>query len=355
MAGVTGRDMRGYAFAKHGTNSWNVAESVTKGTYFFSDGGIKYSPQFPEDRSFGQAFLGPAETGDLNPSDLTLTGHARYEDHNYILRALAMGSPSAVTLSTSAAGQTPSFVHVIDLAPSIDGLGATFALERKLFVDEITSAKIYGFSERPGEGGIIEESFRILGVAPTNLSTTNTNSTVAGASFPALRGRVFRKQGVFRINAQSGGSLGAGDTISILGSMEFTFERPQDRSYVYGSDNIMEAADNDFPVLSARLIFNRANTLSINSFRTALQVGTAYKADLTYSGAFINSTDRYQRLYQFPYLEIQDETAATQGAAQIKPDCMFMLKLPASAPTGMAGVTMPFRLTQLMASSIVAF
>lgn len=355
MPGVTGRDMKGWAFAKHGTNSWGVAVSVTKGTYFFSDGGVKYSPQFNEDRSFGQSFLGPAEAGDLNPSDLTLTGHARYEDNNYILRALAMGSPAAVTLSNSAAGQTPSFSHVIDLAPSIDGLGATFAMDRKLFVEEIPSARVYGFSERPGDGGIIEESFRVLGVAPTNLSTTNTNSTVYGASFPSLLGRVFRKQGTFRINAQDGGALGGSDTISILGSLEFTFERPQDRSYAYGSADIIEAGDNDFPVLSARLIFARANTLTVNSFRAALQVGTAYKADVTYLGTFINSTDRRSRLYQFPYLEIQDESTPTQGAAQIKPDCMFMLKLPASAPTGMTGVVMPFRLTQIMTNSVVAF
>lgn len=355
MAGVTGREMKGYAFGVTGVNSWGAATSVTLGTRFESDGGLKYSPQFVEDRSFGEEFLGPAEYGDLNPADLTLTGQARYEDHNYVLRALAMGSPAAPVISTSADTQTTSWLHVVDLAPSIDGRAATFAFDRKQFVEEIASAKVFGFSERPGDGGVIEESFRILGVAPTHTSTINTRSILYDASFPALGGKVFRKQGVFRINAQSGGSLGSSDTISILGSLEFTFERPQDRSYAYGSADIIEPADNEFPLPSIRLIFDRANTITVNSFRAALSAGTAYKADITYSGAFINSTDRGQRLWQFPHVEIQDQATPTSGAAQVKPNVMFMLKKPASAPTGMSGVTQPFRLSQIMSNSLVAF
>lgn len=355
MAGTTGRDMKGWAFAKCGTNSWNVAASVTKGTRFQSDGGVRYSPQFVEDRSFGESYLGPADAGDLNPSDLTLTAQSRYEDHNYILRALCMGSPAAVTLSNSASGQVPSWKHIIDLAPSIDGLCATFACDKKLFIEEVTSAKVYGFSEKVGQGGVIEETFKILGTAPTDISSININSTVAGASYPALNGKVMRKQGVFRINAQSGGSLGAGDTITVTGAIEYTFERPQDRSYAYGSSSIIEPADNEFPMPMLKVNFERANTLTVNSFRAALRVGTAYKADLTYSGAFINSTDQYSRLYQFPYVELQGAGADTDGAAQVKPDITFVLKKPSSAPTGMTGVTQPFRVTHIMTSSIVAF
>jgi hypothetical protein len=82
MAGVTGREMKALAFAKHGTNSWNVAASVTKGARFETDGGIKHMPTFIEDRSFGEQWLGPAEAGDVQPVDATLPSQARYEDHN---------------------------------------------------------------------------------------------------------------------------------------------------------------------------------------------------------------------------------------------------------------------------------
>lgn len=346
--------MKGFAFAKTGLNSWGVAASVTKGTYFESDGGLKYAPSFNEDKSFGQSWLGPAESGDNNPANLTLTGMARYEDHNYVLRALCMGSPNAVTIVTSTGTAPTSWQHIIDLAPSIDGLAATFAFERNLFTEEITSAKVFGFGESPGDGGIIKESFKVLGTAPTNQSSININSTVYGASFPTLLGRVARKQGTFRINAQGGGALGGSDAIAVTGAIDFTFERPQDISNAYGSAEIIEPADNDFPPLSIKVSFHRANTVTVNSFRAALQTGTAYKADLTYLGAFINSTDRYTRKYQFPYLELQDATTATQGAAQVKPELTFMLKLASALPTGMS-TTNPFRFTQIMTNSVVAF
>jgi hypothetical protein len=328
---------------------------VLYGTYFDSDGGLEHRPQFLESRVFGQSFLGPAEAGDLNPSDLSLTGDARYEDNNYRLRALAMGSPATVAISTSASGQVTSWLHVLDLAPSNDGFGATFACDRRQFVEEITSAKVVGFGESVGEGGVIKETFKVLGVAPTDISSINIGATVTGASFPALNGRLQRSQGTFRINAQGGGALGASDTIAVTGAVDFMFERPQDRSYAYGSRDIIEPGDNDFPPLTIRLRFERANTLTVNSFRAALRVGTAYKADITYLGSYINSTDRYTRLYQFPYVELQQQMTATAGAAQMKPDCTFLLKLPSAAPTGMTGVTKPFRLSEIKVNSVHAF
>lgn len=353
--GVTGRDMKAVAFAKCATSSWNVAASVTKGIRSASDGGLKHSPVWVEDRSFGETFLGAAEQGDTNPPDVTLQASARYEDHNYILEALAMGSPAAVALVTSAAGQVPSFRHVIDIAPSINGLCATFAVDRQLYVDELVSGKVYGFSESGGSGGVIMQSFRVLGSQVTDISSVNINSTVHGANFPALGNKVFRKQGVFRMNAQGGGSLVVADAIPSAEALEFTFERPQDRSFGYGSPHILEPIDNDYPEPGFRVTFARMNTVSASSLRAAMRLGTVYKCDWTYTGAFINSTDRYSKLVQFPYVELQDFETPASGAAAVKPVAMFRAKKAASAPTGMTGVTMPFRITRIMANSAHAF
>jgi hypothetical protein len=106
----------------------------------------------------------------------------RYEDFHYGLEALSMGSPAAVAIATSAAGQVTSWRHVIDLAPSIDGLAATFAMDRKLYTEELTTAKVFGFSETYGEGGILNQTFRLLGSKATNISSVNINSTVYGAT-----------------------------------------------------------------------------------------------------------------------------------------------------------------------------
>jgi hypothetical protein len=354
MPGVTGREFKGWAFSRFATNSWGVAASVTKGTRFMGDGGLKLQPTFVEDKSFGETFLGPSDTGDIQPVDITLGGQARYEDNNYILEALAIGSPAAVAISTSVSGQVTSWIHVFDPASSIDGLGATFALDRKLYVDEITSAKIYGFTEQIGDGGIIEQNFKVLGGKPTNISSTNINSTVYGATYPALNGKIFRKQGTFRVNAQGGGSLAGTDEIKVE-NLELDFTRPQDKSFATGLDYIVEPADNEFPMPSVKVTFPRMNTVSANSLYAALRGGTAYKADWVCAGAYINSTDQWTRKYQFPYMELQDFQTPSAGAAQVKPVATWLLKKPSAAPTGMSGVTMPFRLTRIMQNSVVAF
>lgn len=356
MAGTTGREMKGFAYRKFATNSWGVAIAVTRGTRFTSDGGLKPTNTFVEDRSFGETFLGASSQGDFAPVDLTLSGQSRYEDYNYGLEALAMGSPATVAISTSASGQTTSWTHVFDLAASIDGLGATFAIDRKLYVEELTSAKIYGFGETVGENGICETSFRVLGGKATNISSVNAlaTSTVHTSTYPALGGKIFRNQGTFRLNAQSGGALGASDA-QVIEQFGLTFERPQDRSFAYGFDYLIEPADNEFSTCTVNVTFPRMNTLSANSLYGYLRAHTAFKADLTYLGVFINSTDRQTKLYQFPYVELQDFATPTAGAAQVKPTATFLAKEAAAAPTGMTGVTKPFRLTKIMQNSIAAF
>ena len=37
------------------------------------------------------------------------------------------------------------------------------AIDKVLFVDEFTSAKVHGFSLNPGDGGVMDKSFKILG------------------------------------------------------------------------------------------------------------------------------------------------------------------------------------------------
>jgi hypothetical protein len=266
-----------------------------------------------------------------------------------------MGSPAAVTISTSAAGQVTSWKHIIDLAPSCDGFGATFAMDRELYIEEIVSAKIYGFGVGVGEGGILNETFKLLGSKPTNISSVNINSTVYGASYPALGGKIFRRQGTFRLNKQSAGALGSTDAIGVVETFDVDFVRPQDRSYVHGQDYILEPSDNEFPVPTVKLGFSRMNTVTANSLYAALRANDAMKGDMTYAGAFINSTDQLSVLYQFPYLELQDFQTPSAGAAQVKPQASFVVKKPTAAPTGMSGVTNPFRITRIMQNSVVAF
>lgn len=354
MAGVTGRETK-IAFAKFGTNSWGVAASVTRGMYFTSDGGGRYAPERVSDEAFGQTFLGRGDLGDVGVQDLTLTGRDRYADGQYIWEALAMGSPSAVTISSSATGQVTSWSHLINLAPSIDGLGLTYAIDKVLFVDEATSGKVYGFSKAVGDAGVMDSSYKVMVAQMTNISSINTRSTVNGATFPALDNRVFRKQGVWRMNTQAATGLAAGDEVKVE-QWAHEFERPQDAPNVTGQDYVFEPGDNGFPTVKVTVTYPRMSTLTANSLYQALRADTVFKADMTFSGNYINSTDRYTEKYEYPALEFDTGgwVAEVTGANQVKPTATFLAKTAASSPTGMAFVN-PFRLTRITTQSLIAF
>lgn len=354
MSGVTGRSMK-MAFAKFGTNSWGVAASVTKGIYFESDGGLQFKPAQVTDNAFGQTYLGPADPGLVESPSISFSGRDRYEDSQYILEGLAMGSPTAVAISTSATGQVTSWTHQFDLADAIDGLGATFAIDRSLYVEELTSAKISGFELTQDSNGAMTMTYKVVGSKPTNISSINVTATVTGATYPSLTGRVVQQQGVFRMNTNAAGALGASDTQSVE-SVKLTFDRPQDAPHVYGQDYIAEPADNGFPTIMLEVHYPRMNTVSANSLYAGLRSSTAFKADWTFSGALINSTDAYKKLYQFPYLQLMDDgfVAATAGAQQVKPVAKFAARLAATSPTGMAFIR-PMRMTRVMVNSVVAF
>lgn len=351
MAGVTGREARGFAFAI--CNSWGTAASVTKGTYFTGDGGMMFSPQRVNDESFGQAFLGEGDLGNQTPQKLKMGGRARFEGYEYILEALSMGSPATVTLSSSASGQTTSWQHIIDLAPSIDGRNITGAVDMVLFTNELTSGKVHGFTWSVGDNGVMDEEFQVLGSGATNISSTNINSTVHAASFPSLNDRVFMKQGTFRMNIQSGGSLTASNKVDAE-KIEIEFSRPQDAPHVFSQDYIYEPADNGFPEVGVTVTFPRMTTVTANSLYQSLRSDTTHKADLTFLGTYINSTDQYKALFQFPCLEIDDWSAKLQGPNQVKPVAKFTAKQAASSPSGMPFIR-PFRLTRVMVNSTIAF
>lgn len=352
MSGVTGRQVD-IAFAKFGTNSWGVAASVTKGAYFSSDGGLTLQPTLIDDDAFGQLFLEESEVGDIAPPDLNLPAVARFDDHLYIFDALAMGSPNTVTLSSSATGQVTSWTHIVDLAAVIDGLGITLAIDKTLYVEELTSAKVYGFEEGDGGAGKITTTYKVLGSKPIVASSININSTVAGANWPPLGNRVMRKHATLRMNKAVGSSLAAADVVKFE-SVKVSYVRPQDRVHVGGQDFVDEPADDGFPEILLEVTYPRMNTTAANSLVAGLRDGTTFKADLSYKGAYINSTDQYTRLFEFSALKLQAHAALTAGASQIKPKATFKAYQAATTPTNMSLVR-PMRLTRIMVNSVIAF
>jgi hypothetical protein len=359
--GVTGREVS-LAFGMVGANSWGVTTSVTRRAYFDADAGLTTIPTYVDDTAFGQAFVGPADVGDFQPADLTLSGQDYYDHYLYMLEAAAMGSPAAVTAVSSqgAATSLVAYQHVIDLAPNTDGRGIVVASDKVLFVEELSNAKVAGFSWSLGTGGVVQKSYRLMGAKSTNSSTINTRSTVAGSALnPTLTNRVFRQQGTVRLNAQAGAALAAADALADVTAATFEFQRPMTPAMVFGQNYTAEPLNDGFPSVRVTLQFRQASTTSTNSFYALAQSGAPLKGEITFSGSisgnnYINSATPRGEKYEFPYLEVVEHTIAASGAGQLTPTVTFVAKKASANPTGMA-VSAPFRLTRWTTQSLVAF
>lgn len=354
--GVTGRSAT-MAFGVLGNNSWGVPTSVTRRIYFESDAGMTSRVNYVDDRSFGQTFLAPADVGDFEPIDVTLTGQQYYDHWTHWLEAVAMASPAApAVVSSVAANSLIAYQHVVDLAGDNNGRAITVASDKVNFVEEITSAKIYGFGFGVGTGGVITSNYKLMGSKSTNSSAVNTRSAVAASPVaPALQNRIFRDQGTIRMNLQSAGSLVAADALADVTEVTFDFTRPLDPALVYGQDYTIEPLDNGFPDINLTLRFARATTVSTNSFYAVVQSGQAFKGDITFTGAYINSTTQRSMKLEFPHLEpVGPFEMAITGAEQVRPSITFKAKLAATSPNGMAFVN-PFRLTRVSVNSTAAF
>jgi hypothetical protein len=352
------------AFAKFGVNSWGIGASVVAGVYFESDDEIGFAVHVSGEEAFVSAFNEELLLGPIIPPTPQWQQQARYDDYSDILQALAMGSPVAPTISTSVAGQVTAWRHVFDLADVIDGLGVTLAIDKVQYVEELTSAKIHGFTLQNGAGGIMRMGYKVVGSRATIISSINGAATVAAAYFPPLGNRVFKAQGVFRMNAQSAGALGVADIIKVE-DWAFEFNRPQDIDYIqHGpqatprdttmSEYIDEPSDGEHPEIQLTLTYPRMNSVSANGLAAALRDQDVLKADMTFTGAFINSTDRYQQLYQWPHLRVERFRAVSVGARQVKPQVTFRALQALTSPTGMP-VVRPFRMTRTQTRAVVAF
>jgi hypothetical protein len=348
MAGITGRSTAA-AWARSST--WSVAASVTRQILLTTSEGIEDMPTLVTDDAFNQTFVGTGEVGDRNPPTPDVQAQLRYEQIDSLL-AMACGSVAApVVVSSAGANSLVAYKHVITLAPELTHF-LTLAIDLNRYVSELRTARLRGISLKVGDGGRISVSFPSVADRVVYDSTVNTSSTVWGAAQAIIGHRVMRKDGVFRMNLASAGSLGASDVISQLKEFTFDYQRPlaQD-DHVVGLDTIIEPDDDGFLDASLGLTFPRMTTLSANSMAQAFAGGAILKGDLTFTGAYVNSTTRRSIAFEFPAGQVSDFKASVTGASEIRPTAKLSLYQASEAPTGMSGLTAPFRITIINANS----
>jgi hypothetical protein len=343
MAGISGAETNvGWAFS----NTWGTPASVTKGALLTSTDGLDGGPALVDDEAFNQAFLGEGEVGDWPAQTPEIGMQLRYEGSAPQFIAMAMGSAAApASISGVAADSLVAYRHDLTLAQRLTKF-ITLAVDMgnpSQYVLECPSLKVHGFSVRVGDNGRMMVGFPAVGAKVNYNSTTNTNSTVAGASAygASMLHRVYRKQGVFRMNLQGGNTLAATDAIGTVQDITVGAQTPVTTGdAVVGQDYILEPEIDGFSEFPVSLTFARANTVTLNSLAMASKTGATFKADLTFTGGYINSTTQRSIKFEWPALQIDPTSfkAAVTGHSQVRPTVNFRAKLAVSSPQGMAFV-----------------
>jgi hypothetical protein len=294
------------------------------------------------DDSQGLYFSVDASLGAIK-ADGDLPGYLRYDGCDLLL-ALFMGTAGVPTLH--AAG-TLSHDFVYPMADNTDGLFATFVRHWKNYVEEIRSLKIAALTIKGERGKPLQLIPKCIGDASVQ-DGENDATTYASVTLTETANRIMFSQGVFRSNAQAGAALGAGDVIT-PNSFELTATRKIGGVYnglTLGSGNaardvIDEPSNDGMPEITLKLTFPRHTA---KTRLTDLGSDSRLKMDMTFTGALIEGAIPRTFKLELPHLQYKSVDIVDE-AGIIKEPVEFLCHGCTAAPTGMATLTQPLRIS----------
>lgn len=250
--------------------------------------------------------------------------------------------PAATSATTQGSMSAGIADHTYDLADSIDGLFVTLAVNNVISIQEAVTAKIAGVSIKGSIGNALTITFKIIAYNVITGSVTNTLVTFANVTYRDTENRVLHNQGVFRMNGRDGDALDSGD---IIYPSEFELSADRKMSGVYGAggsfNNIDEPTNDGIPEVKLKLTFPRFNSLT---HFTDWEANTPMKMDVTFTGALISGSSYRTMVLLMPHLKYANVEAPEERGI-IKHPLEFNALAVNAAPTGMTGITKPFRLT----------
>uniref|UniRef100_A0A6M3K552 Tail protein n=1 Tax=viral metagenome TaxID=1070528 RepID=A0A6M3K552_9ZZZZ len=278
-----------------------------------------------------------------------ITANMRYRGLGLFL-AMAMGTAG----TPAQQGGTTAWLHTLQLATKTDGIFATLAIDKGHSVWEYASCKIAGFTLRGEAGKPVELIAHVIcsDLARNTSAGTNNNTTMASVTIPDTQRRALFRQGVFRINSQSGAAIDDDDII-YPNKFEFVFKRKLSMDHVAGSDVIQEPLDDGNPEINLKIGFPK---YTADTYLDALVDETYQKMDIKFTGALISGAYYYGLNFYFPNLKCINAEAAVDGAGKIIHPLEFDCLGCDAAPTGMTSLTVPFKaeLQNLLTTDILA-
>lgn len=339
MAGAVGKEIVA-AFKKYGT--WRTvsgAPGAGDGLLLKSLGGQPRNPDYYKSDEAGLAFVNRADKGGVKSISEDLTAYARYQGLD-VLMALAMGIAGA---PVQMGGGTLAYYNTYAMATRLDGLFGSLFIKHQIETGtaktwEYTSTKITGFDIKSMAGQPVEITFHRV----SNDCVIDSAVSMASVTVPSLSNRLMGQDATVRMNAQSGGALASPTDVIQPSDWTLSYKRPVDDVHVQDGDaTIIEPVENNFPTLTLAMNFPRYNAAS-HAFFAALAADTRQKMDITFVGATIEASNKYQFRLRFPHLNLITATAVKQGPAIVPVPLTFDVLASETAPTGMSGLTTPF-------------
>lgn len=342
MGGVSGVEMK-YALKKGTTWGTPVACGALDGLLLLPTGIKAGDAQLDVDDSQGLFFSADGTPGAVK-IDGDLPGYLRYDGLDLLI-ALFMGSIGTPRALHS--GGAASYDYDYALASNTDGLFATLARHWKNYVEEIRSLKVAGITLKGERGKPLQLVAECIGDHAA-YDGTNTTTTFNNVTIRETANRVHFAQSVFRMNAQSGAALGSGDII-YPNSFELTAKRKL--SGVYSGalttggttprDIIDEPVNDGMPEVTLKLGFP---THTAKTRLTDLGSDARKKCDITFTGPIIEGAIPRLFKLQFPHLQMKSVDVVDE-AGIIKEPVEFVCHAASAAPSGMTGITKPFRIS----------
>jgi hypothetical protein len=278
-----------------------------------------------------------------------LTGDApgllRYTGLEHAI-AMAMGTAGAPTTVDTSARQ-----HVFQLASNLDGLFDTIAVFKapSLAVWEYPSVKYGGFTVTMTADGLTEITFNLVASSCKPISG-QTNTTLASVTYRSKVLNVFGTHIKFRANAASGGALSDSDRF-YPNRIVFTYNRSIDGDFVFDGSGIQtEPSYTDAPTCTLAIdfpVYGAGNTQANNTFMSNAFSEIPMKMDITITSPVLAgaATAFYSHLIEAPNCVIGTVDMPVNGPGKIPQTVQMAMIQRAAAPTGMTGLTLPFRWT----------
>jgi hypothetical protein len=327
-------------FGIHVTTTWHTAVALAAGDLVK----VEESPEFSsgqedvQDTSmYGVVFPRYVDKGQ-KMVDLEFSGKLRYENAHWMHIIQLIGA-DAVT------GTSAPYTHTITMANEpMTFYSAAMLIDDMVY--EWPAVKPSSFEITTGDDGIMY--FTCAGIADHVAyagDATNDSTTIGTtATFDTEAKLVLIGHCQIKLNDQEGTTLGTGDLITDKCKVAIRMSRPYDRQFLAGGTGTTNEWKTSQPMQNG-LLSDILLTLDFAELEAIDYVRDHADEDMKKAEILFQSDGTHYLKFEFPNLRPLKPSAKISGPGRIPYTIVYQCLGCATAPTGMTGITTPFKMT----------